>query len=172
MLCALPCTDRTIFQQILMTVLRTLTSKSCVRSEPTTAHALCRMITHDILRFSNHLAAIYSNLAKPTLDVILYNYQLSRNVGAEGLVLLTILVQSSAALRASRVCSLSFQSLTSISQSRPSRHPLGHTLLNPPNLRAPYVTRSRGSPSSRKRSPSMAAKRQRRYSSSENTLSS
>lgn len=59
------------------------------------------MITHDIQRFSNHLAAIYSNLAKPTLDVILYNYQLSRNVGAEGLVLLTVLVQSSAALRKS-----------------------------------------------------------------------
>lgn len=56
------------------------------------------MITHDIQRFSTHLAAIYSNLAKPVLDVILYNYQLSRSVGAEGLVLLTILVQSSAAL--------------------------------------------------------------------------
>lgn len=59
------------------------------------------MITHDIQRFATHLAAIYSNLAKPILDVILYNYQLSRNVGAEGLVLLTILVQSSAALRRS-----------------------------------------------------------------------
>jgi len=57
-----------------------------------------QMITHDIQRFSTHLAAIYSNLAKPVLDVILYNYQLSRNVGAEGLILLTILVQSSAAL--------------------------------------------------------------------------
>ena len=57
------------------------------------------MITHDIQRFSAHLAAIYSNLAKPTLDVILYNYQLSQNVGAEGLVILTVLVQSTAALR-------------------------------------------------------------------------
>lgn len=57
------------------------------------------MITHDIQRFSTHLAAIYSNLAKPVLDVILYNYQLSQNVGAEGLVVLTILVQSTAVLR-------------------------------------------------------------------------
>ncbi|KAK0456415.1 adrenoleukodystrophy protein [Armillaria borealis] len=57
-----------------------------------------QMITHDIHKFSTHLAAIYANLAKPTLDVILYNYQLSQNVGAEGLLLLTILVQSSAAL--------------------------------------------------------------------------
>ncbi|KIY65887.1 hypothetical protein CYLTODRAFT_399665 [Cylindrobasidium torrendii FP15055 ss-10] len=57
-----------------------------------------QMITHDIQKFSIHLASIYSNLAKPTLDVILYNYQLSQNVGAEGLLVLTILVQSSAAL--------------------------------------------------------------------------
>ena len=57
------------------------------------------MITVDIQRFSTHLAAIYANLAKPILDVILYNYQLSQNVGAEGLVLLIALVQSSAALR-------------------------------------------------------------------------
>ncbi|KAF9458333.1 ABC transporter transmembrane region 2-domain-containing protein [Collybia nuda] len=57
-----------------------------------------QMITHDIQRFSTHLAAIYSNLAKPVLDVILYNYQLSQNVGAEGLLLLTILVQSSAVM--------------------------------------------------------------------------
>ncbi|CAE6463760.1 unnamed protein product [Rhizoctonia solani] len=55
-----------------------------------------QMITTDIQRFSVHLAAMYSNLAKPVLDVILYNYQLSRNVGAEGLILLTALVQLSA----------------------------------------------------------------------------
>jgi hypothetical protein len=57
------------------------------------------MITHDIQKFSNNLAAIYANMAKPVLDVILYNYQLSQNVGAEGLVLLTVLVHLSAALR-------------------------------------------------------------------------
>jgi hypothetical protein len=57
-----------------------------------------RMITHDIQRFSTHLAAIYSNLAKPTLDVILYNYQLSHNVGAEGIMGLTLFVQLSADL--------------------------------------------------------------------------
>ncbi|EMD41549.1 hypothetical protein CERSUDRAFT_110101 [Gelatoporia subvermispora B] len=57
-----------------------------------------QMITHDIQRFSTHLAAIYANLAKPVLDVLLYNYQLAQNVGAEGLVLLTVLVQLSAAL--------------------------------------------------------------------------
>lgn len=60
--------------------------------------SLPRMITHDIHRFSTHLAAIYSNLAKPVLDVIIYNYQLSQNVGAEGIMGLTIFVQLSAAL--------------------------------------------------------------------------
>jgi ATP-binding cassette subfamily D (ALD) long-chain fatty acid import protein len=64
------------------------------------------MITADIQRFSTHLAAIYANLAKPILDVILYNYQLSQNVGAEGLVILTILVQCSAALRGLSSCQL------------------------------------------------------------------
>ncbi|KAG6891067.1 hypothetical protein C0995_014156 [Termitomyces sp. Mi166 len=37
-------------------------------------------------------------MAKPILDVILYNYQLSQNVGAEGLLILTVLVQSSAVM--------------------------------------------------------------------------
>lgn len=54
------------------------------------------MITVDIQRFSNSLAAIYANIAKPLLDIILYNYQLSLNVGAESLVLLTIFVNISA----------------------------------------------------------------------------
>ena len=65
----------------------------------TSEYVHSRMVTHDIQRFSAHLAAIYSSLAKPTLDVILYNYQLSQNVGAEGLILLTILVQSTAVIR-------------------------------------------------------------------------
>jgi len=46
----------------------------------------------------HRIAEMYSNLAKPTLDVLLYNYQLSRNVGAEGLIIITVLVQGSAYL--------------------------------------------------------------------------
>jgi len=53
------------------------------------------MITHDIQQFSNSLAAIYANVAKPILDMFLYNYQLSQNVGAEGLFVLTVLMQGS-----------------------------------------------------------------------------
>jgi len=82
-----------------MTGSRIQTSKSSSNILPILALIWLRMMTVDIQRFSNHLAAIYSNLAKPILDVILYNYQLSRNVGAEGLVLLTLLIQGSAAMR-------------------------------------------------------------------------
>lgn len=57
-----------------------------------------QLITVDIQKFSSALAALYSNIAKPILDVSLYNYQLSRNVGAEGLIIINILVQGSAAL--------------------------------------------------------------------------
>ncbi|KAL1671287.1 ABC transporter transmembrane region 2-domain-containing protein [Schizophyllum commune] len=61
-------------------------------------YKLCEMITHDIQRFSNHLSTMYSNLLKPVLDVIIYNYQLSQNVGAEGMIGLTVMVQLTAAL--------------------------------------------------------------------------
>lgn len=57
------------------------------------------MITHDIQQFSNSLAAIYANIAKPILDMFIYNYQLSQNVGAEGLFVLTVLMQGSTMLR-------------------------------------------------------------------------
>ncbi|KAF8213531.1 ABC transporter transmembrane region 2-domain-containing protein [Mycena galopus ATCC 62051] len=39
-----------------------------------------QMITNDIQKFSVHLAAIYSNLAKPVLDIILYNYHYRRTL--------------------------------------------------------------------------------------------
>lgn len=63
---------------------------------PLTLHR--RMITHDIHQFSNSLAAIYANVAKPVLDMFIYNYQLSQNVGAEGLFVLTVLMQGSTVL--------------------------------------------------------------------------
>ena len=56
------------------------------------------MITHDIQQFSNSLAAMYANITKPVLDVFIYNYQLSQNVGAEGLFVLTVLMQGTTML--------------------------------------------------------------------------
>lgn len=55
-----------------------------------------QLITQDIAKFSASLAEIYSNIAKPVLDCTIYNLQLSRNVGPEGLIGLTITVQLSA----------------------------------------------------------------------------
>ncbi|GAA6023383.1 hypothetical protein JCM10207_002527 [Rhodosporidiobolus poonsookiae] len=57
-----------------------------------------QLIVVDVMKWSTAMAEIYSNIAKPVLDVLLYNYQLSRNVGAEGLIALTVIVQASAAL--------------------------------------------------------------------------
>ena len=55
-----------------------------------------QLITVDVSRFSNSLAELYSNLAKPILDIIIYNYSLSRSVGIEGLFAMTLVVQLSA----------------------------------------------------------------------------
>ncbi|RPA86176.1 hypothetical protein BJ508DRAFT_147250 [Ascobolus immersus RN42] len=57
-----------------------------------------QLITVDVSRFSNSLSELYSNLAKPTLDMIIYNYQLSRNVGGEALFAMSLLVNLSANL--------------------------------------------------------------------------
>ena len=55
-----------------------------------------QLITVDVAKFSNSLAELYSNIAKPILDMIIYNYSLSRSVGGEGLFFMSLLVQLSA----------------------------------------------------------------------------
>nr|WOF01074.1 ATP-binding cassette protein [Corynespora cassiicola] len=55
-----------------------------------------QLITVDVAKFSNSLAELYSNIAKPVLDMIIYNYSLSRSVGGEGLFFMSLLVQLSA----------------------------------------------------------------------------
>ncbi|KAI8052728.1 ABC transporter transmembrane region 2-domain-containing protein [Thamnidium elegans] len=52
-------------------------------------------ITVDTMKFSNSLAELYSNLAKPMLDVFIYNYQLSRSVGFEGVFLGSLIINLS-----------------------------------------------------------------------------
>ncbi|KAI9680223.1 MAG: hypothetical protein M1829_001460 [Trizodia sp. TS-e1964] len=60
-----------------------------------------QLITVDVTKFSNSLAELYSNLAKPVLDMVIYNYSLTRSVGGEGLFFMSMLVQLSAnAMRA------------------------------------------------------------------------
>ncbi|CAG8553057.1 6149_t:CDS:10 [Paraglomus brasilianum] len=55
-------------------------------------------ITVDAMKFCNSLAELYSNLAKPILDTFIYNYQLSKNVGGEGLFGLSLAVHFSSVL--------------------------------------------------------------------------
>lgn len=43
-----------------------------------------QFITTDIARFCDTLAALYSNISKPTLDLILFNIQLGRSIGGYG----------------------------------------------------------------------------------------
>lgn len=55
-----------------------------------------QLITADIARFSSSLAQLYSNLAKPILDMFLYSWQLSRSVGGESLFVIGMMIQVSA----------------------------------------------------------------------------
>lgn len=55
-----------------------------------------QLITVDTSRFANSLAELYSNLAKPVLDMVIYNYSLSKSVGGEGLFAMALVVQVSA----------------------------------------------------------------------------
>jgi ATP-binding cassette subfamily D (ALD) long-chain fatty acid import protein len=57
-----------------------------------------QLITVDVAKFSNSLAELYSNLAKPVLDMVVYNYSLSRSVGGEGLFFMSLIVQVSASI--------------------------------------------------------------------------
>lgn len=57
-----------------------------------------QLITVDVAKFSNSLAELYSNLAKPVLDMVVYNWSLSRSVGGEGLFAMSLLVQLSASV--------------------------------------------------------------------------
>ncbi|KAI0010578.1 ABC transporter transmembrane region 2-domain-containing protein [Xylariaceae sp. FL0662B] len=55
-----------------------------------------QVIAVDVAKFSNSLAELYSNLAKPILDMTIYTWSLSRSVGGEGVMFMSLLVQLSA----------------------------------------------------------------------------
>lgn len=54
-----------------------------------------QLIAVDIRKFSNSLAELYSNLAKPTLDAFVYNAQLAKRLGAESLFGILVIIQMS-----------------------------------------------------------------------------
>jgi ATP-binding cassette subfamily D (ALD) long-chain fatty acid import protein len=41
-------------------------------------------MTADITKFADAFSCLYSNLGKPLLDIVIFNYQLARSVGAYG----------------------------------------------------------------------------------------
>ena len=55
-----------------------------------------QLIAVDVSRFSNSLAELYSNLAKPMLDMCIYTWSLSRSVGGESLFMMSLMIQLSA----------------------------------------------------------------------------
>ncbi|KAK7707019.1 ATP-binding cassette long-chain fatty acid transporter pxa2 [Diaporthe eres] len=55
-----------------------------------------QLIAVDVAKFSNSLAELYSNLAKPILDMTIYTWSLSSSVGGEGVMFMSLLVQLSA----------------------------------------------------------------------------
>ncbi|KAJ4306988.1 ATP-binding cassette long-chain fatty acid transporter pxa2 [Collariella sp. IMI 366227] len=57
-----------------------------------------QVIGVDVNKFSNSLSELYSNLAKPFLDMTIYTISLSKSVGGEGVVFMSLLVQLSSSL--------------------------------------------------------------------------
>ncbi|KAI8888470.1 hypothetical protein K501DRAFT_240434 [Backusella circina FSU 941] len=49
-----------------------------------------QFITTDIAKFCDTLSSLYSNLAKPILDTIIFNYQLTKSIGLVGMLGLTV----------------------------------------------------------------------------------
>ncbi|KAJ1719713.1 ATP-binding cassette long-chain fatty acid transporter pxa2 [Coemansia erecta] len=54
-----------------------------------------QLIAVDVRKFSDSLAGLYSNLAKPTLDAFVYNVQLARSLGVESLFGIMLVIQAS-----------------------------------------------------------------------------
>ncbi|KAJ3067078.1 hypothetical protein HDU98_009700 [Podochytrium sp. JEL0797] len=57
-----------------------------------------QLITTDVNRFCDALASLYSNLGKPILDLVIFNYQLSRSIGPKGTFALAINYLATASL--------------------------------------------------------------------------
>ena len=55
-----------------------------------------QLLTEDVAKFCLAASELYSNLAKPILDIVIYWYQLSNSVGGEALTSLMVFVQGSA----------------------------------------------------------------------------
>ncbi|KAJ9070952.1 ATP-binding cassette long-chain fatty acid transporter pxa2 [Entomophthora muscae] len=84
-----------------------------------------QLITVDVEKFCNALSSIYSNLAKPILDTLIYNLQLARNVGGEGLFLVNLGVHISSGLL--RACTPQFGKMAAEEQGHEGEFRSRHT---------------------------------------------
>lgn len=57
-----------------------------------------QLITQDVYKFCDKVAELYSNLTKPVLDTILYNWQVVNSVGGEGVFAINVLVHFTAGI--------------------------------------------------------------------------
>ncbi|KAI8902066.1 ABC transporter transmembrane region 2-domain-containing protein [Globomyces pollinis-pini] len=57
-----------------------------------------QLITEDVSKFCNKVAELYSNLTKPILDTIIYNWQLISNVGGDSVFSVNVFVHATAFL--------------------------------------------------------------------------
>ena len=57
-----------------------------------------QLITQDVDKFCEKVAELYSNLTKPVLDTIIYNWQVIQNTGGESVFGLNVIVNITAAL--------------------------------------------------------------------------
>lgn len=57
-----------------------------------------QLITQDVDKFCEKVAELYSNLTKPVLDTIIYNWQVIQNTGGESVFGLNVVVNLTAAL--------------------------------------------------------------------------
>ncbi|KAH6583999.1 hypothetical protein BASA50_002435 [Batrachochytrium salamandrivorans] len=57
-----------------------------------------QLITQDVSKFCESVSALYSNLTKPVLDMVLNNWQMARNVGGEGVFSMNVFVHITGSL--------------------------------------------------------------------------
>jgi ATP-binding cassette, subfamily D (ALD), peroxisomal long-chain fatty acid import protein len=57
-----------------------------------------QLITQDVKKFCDKVAELYSNLTKPILDTLIYNWQIVQNTGGESVFAINVVVNVTAAL--------------------------------------------------------------------------
>jgi ATP-binding cassette subfamily D (ALD) long-chain fatty acid import protein len=57
-----------------------------------------QLITQDVYKFCDKVSELYSNLTKPILDTVIYNWQVIQNTGGESVFAINVVVHITAAI--------------------------------------------------------------------------